>query len=234
MNSLSVCLSAIFFLFIYIIVGITQENFTIDGPKYHWRAKYGMRERKSKKWRERFIEQQELDQKSYPFYPSPKGSTNHWMNYIEHRVKMMRPGMIVYCQRKFIRLRFDKYVEENSASDRIAAFLTRKLPSLIFIGAAQMAPNSPIGIKKRLRCPGVRKLMNSFRKFNNCVVRLVDEYKTSQTCAKCFRLFDRRTKNDRFVCYRCIPNGLLLHRTSTCQKSLLAKRAIEIIKMNAN
>lgn len=130
------------------------------------------------------------------------------MNYIEHRVKMMKPGMNVYTQRKFIRLRFDKYVEENRASDSIAAFLTRKLASLIFIGAAQMAANSPIGIKKRLRCPGVRKLMNSFKKLNNCVVRFVDEFKTSQTCAKCFKPFNPLTKNDRYkVCRQCIPKA---------------------------
>lgn len=76
---------------------------------------------------------------------------------------MMQPGMQVYTMRKYIHLRLDKHIEENRASDRIAAFLTRKLPSLIFIGSANIAPNSPIGIKKRLRCPGVRKLMNSKR-----------------------------------------------------------------------
>lgn len=116
--------------------------------------------------------------------------------------------MQVYTTRKFIHLSLDKYIEENRASDKIAAFLTRKMPSLILLGAAEMAPNSPIGIKKRLRCPGVRKLTNSFKKLNNCVVRKVDEYKTSQTCAKCFRPFDRRTKKDRFkVCHQCIPNA---------------------------
>ena len=129
------------------------------------------------------------------------------MNYIEHRVKMLKPGMEVYTQRKYIRLNLDKHIEEHRASDCIAAFLTRKLPSLIFLGAAQMAPNSPIGIKKRLRCPGVRKLLNSFKKLHNCVVVMVDEFKTSQTCAKCFRPFDRRTSKDRYkVCHQCIPN----------------------------
>lgn len=115
--------------------------------------------------------------------------------------------MQVYTQRKFIRLRFDKHIEEHRASDSIARILTKNLASLIFIGAANMAPNSPIGIKKRLRCPGVRKLVNSFRKLGNCCIRMVDEWKTSQTCAKCFQPFDRRSKFDRFkVCYDCIPN----------------------------
>lgn len=52
---------------------------------------------------------------------------------------MMGPGMEAYTTRKRIRQKLDKYIVENRAS--IAAFLTKKLPSLIFIGAAQMAPN---------------------------------------------------------------------------------------------
>ncbi|XP_031620919.1 uncharacterized protein LOC116339277 [Contarinia nasturtii] len=129
------------------------------------------------------------------------------MCYIAYYVKMMKPAMAVYTTRKFIRLRLDKYIEENRASDKIAASLTKKKSALVFIGAAQIAPNSPIGIKKRLRCPGLRRLLNSFKKLGNCIVRLVDEYNTSQTCAKCFRPFDRRTKSDRYkVCQHCIPS----------------------------
>lgn len=189
------------------LIFFTQENITINGPKYHFRTKYNIRERKSEKWQRLFIENEQNDRNQYIFYPSPKGRSN-WMNYIEHRAKMLRQGMQVYTQRKFIRLSLDKHIEENRASDRIAAFLTRTLSSLILLGAAQMAPNSPIGIKKRLRCPGVRKLLNSLKKLNNCVVRMVDEFNTSQTCAKCFRPFDRRTRKDRFkVCHECIPNA---------------------------
>lgn len=141
----------------------TQENITIDGPKYHFRAKYNKRKRKSDKWSQLFTQQEQLDRQQYPFIPSPKGRSN-WMCYIIHRVKMMQPGMQVYTARKFIRLRLDKHIEETRASDRIAALLTRKLSSLIFVGAAEMAPNSPIGVKKRLRCPGTRKLLASFKK----------------------------------------------------------------------
>ncbi|XP_055310390.1 uncharacterized protein LOC129573626 [Sitodiplosis mosellana] len=125
-----------------------EENITIDGPKYHFRAKYGKRKRKSEKWLRLFTELEQHDRNQYPFYPSPKGASN-WMSYIEHRVKMLQPGMEVYTARKYIRLNLDKHIEETRASDTIAAFLTRKLPSLIFLGAAQMAPNSPICIKKR-------------------------------------------------------------------------------------
>lgn len=159
------------------------------------------------KWSQLFTEQQQRDRASYWFMASPKGQKYHWKNYITHMVKMMQPGMKVYASHKYLRVRFDKYVEETRACDRIAVFLTRKLPSLILLGAAQMAPNSPIGIKKQLRCPGTRRLLNSLKKLNNCVVRFVDEFKTSQTCAKCFRAFDPRTKKDRYkVCHQCIPN----------------------------
>lgn len=146
------------------------------------------------------------------------------MSYITHRVKMLQPGMKVFTTRKFIRLRLDKHIEENRASDRIAAFLTRTLASLIFIGSANMAANSPIGIKKRLRCPGVRKLMNSFKKLNNCVVRFVDEFKTSQTCGKCFRAFDRRTKRDRYkVCHQCIPHATNITTDKHLSKVIISK-----------
>ncbi|XP_031635256.1 uncharacterized protein LOC116348406 [Contarinia nasturtii] len=163
-----------------------EENITIDGPKYHFKAKYGKRKRKSDQWTELLQKQRELDYKRYAFFPSPKGRS-HWMCYIAYYVKMMKPAMAVYT----IRFRLDKYIEENRASDKIAASLTKKKSALVFIGAAQIAPNSPIGIKKRLRCPGLRRLLNSFKKLGNCIVRLVDEYNTSQTCAKCFRPFDR-------------------------------------------
>lgn len=122
---------------------------------------------------------------------------------------MMQDGMSVYATRKYARLSFDKHVESNRASDKTAAALTNKKPSMIYLGAAQMAPNSPIGIKKRLRCPGTRKLLVSFKKLGNCVVRFVDEYYTSQTCAKCFGRFDRRTKKYRFkVCTQCHPTAM--------------------------
>lgn len=108
-----------------------------------------------------FTEQEQRNRTQYVFYPSAKGQM-HWLNYIVHRAKKLDPGMRVYTQRKFIRLRLVKYIEENRA-----VFLTRKFALLIFIGAAEMATNSPIGIKKRLRCPGTRRLLNSFRKSGN-------------------------------------------------------------------
>lgn len=40
----------------------------------------------------------------------------------------------------------------------------------------------------------------------NCVILPVDEYFTSQTCAKCFGRFPRHTRSRRFkVCLNCLP-----------------------------
>lgn len=106
-----------------------------------------------------------------------------------------------------MKLGLDKYIQENRASDEIARRLTQGKSTLAFIGSANMAPNSPIGIKRRLRCPGTRKLVKSFKKLGNVTVRFVDEFKTSQTCGKCFRAFDPRTKRNRYkVCHACMPS----------------------------
>lgn len=47
------------------------------------------------------------------------------------------------------------------------------------------------------------------------MVLFIDEYMTSQTCAKCFSRFDPRTKRQRFkVCKECVPRdyaGIALH-----------------------
>lgn len=139
--------------------------------------------------------------------------------------------MAVYATQKYARLSFDKYVESNRASDQFAVQLTRKQTSMVYLGAAQMSPNSPIGIKRRLRCPGTRKLLASFKKLGNCVVRFVDEYYTSQTCAKCFGRFDRRTKANRFkICQQCVPNdaallpGMIISKMSSRQLQKLRKQ----------
>lgn len=153
------------------------------------------------------------------------------MSYIEYRLAMMTQGMAVYATRKYARLSFDKFVESYRISDKIAASLTNKKPSMIYLGAGQMAPNSPIGIKRRLRCPGTRKLLASFKKLGNCVVRFVDEWNTSQHCAKCIERFDRRTRNHKFkVCQECHPielDGLISPRVIV---SKLSKRKLKQLR----
>lgn len=50
----------------------------------------------------------------------------------------------------------------------IAKYLKLKKKCLILIAAAGMSPISPIGVKKRLRCPGARKLLASIKNLENC------------------------------------------------------------------
>ncbi|XP_055317529.1 uncharacterized protein LOC129576435 isoform X2 [Sitodiplosis mosellana] len=176
-----------------------EENITIAGPTYHWRAKRSKRRQKEERWQRTFKEQLQREIRSYPVDPSPK-SKDAWKSYICHRLTMMALGIAVFGTRKYARLSFDKYVGSTRASGKIAASLTNKKPSMIYLGAAQMAKNSPIGIKRRLRCPGTRKLLASFKKLNNCTVR--------RHAQKCLGRFDPRTKRNRFkVCRQCWLNG---------------------------
>lgn len=132
---------------------------------------------------------------------------HRWRYYIWHRLKMHEHGIAVYTTDKYTRLSFDKYVRSNSVCDSVAHMFTGNRPALMHLGAAEMAPNSPIGIKKGLRCPGTRKMLRSYRKCAHCKVNMVDEYYTSQTCGKCYARFDRRTKKHRFkVCTDCRPD----------------------------
>lgn len=178
----------------------------IGSKRYHWDAKKRKRDRKRNWLTADFTRKEQNDRESYPVIPSPRGK--YWRSYVYHRLEMMEDGLDTYATRQYARLELDKYIESTRAVDKTAASLTNKLPSLIFIGAAEIAANSIIRIRKYVRCPGVRKLVRSFKKLGNCYIRYVDEFMTSQTCAKCFGRFDRRTRSHRFkVCQNCKPNG---------------------------
>ncbi|XP_055305360.1 uncharacterized protein LOC129570029 [Sitodiplosis mosellana] len=184
-----------------------EANYTISSKQYHYWTKQTVRNRQGKRWTKDFVKVERQDRENralYPVMPSPLG--RHWQNYIRHRLKMTERGIAVYTTDKYTRLNFDKYVRANSVTDSIAGMLTNHQPTLMHFGAAQMSPSSPIGIKKSLRCPGNRKMIRSYKKCRGCVSNMVDEYYTSQTCAKCFGRFDRRTKRHRFkVCHDCRP-----------------------------
>lgn len=138
--------------------------------------------------------------------PSPLGAD--WLSYIRHRLKMMKKGIAVYTTDKYTRLAFEKYVESNRVCDSIAGMLTNHQPTLIHFGGAEMAANSPIGMKKNLRAPGNRKMLRSYRKCRGCYVNIVDEWYTSQTCGKCYGRFDRATRRNRFkICEDCRPQS---------------------------
>lgn len=120
--------------------------------------------------------------------------------------------MEVYASHPYSRLKMDKYIESNRAIDKITKKLCNNEQSIAYIGGAEFSPNSPIGIKKHVRCPGTRKLARSFRKFGT-FVHYVDEYNTSQHCGRCGQRFDRRlAKNARFkVCQGdCVPHPALM------------------------
>lgn len=44
--------------------------------------------------------------------------------------------MDAYTTTKYTRLQFDKYIESNRASDKVAAMLTNREPTLIHLGGA--------------------------------------------------------------------------------------------------
>lgn len=161
--------------------------------------------------------------------PSPRDSS--WEHYIKHRLRVMENGIATYTQRSYARLRLDKYIEWHRAIDKIAGTLVNHKPAIIWVGAGQIAANSIISIRKHVRCPGTRKLVEAFQKRGNCVVIMVDEFNTSQHCAKCFSRFDRRTKSYRFkTCENCQPNQILqlptLIVTNVSKRILQMRRTI--------
>lgn len=119
---------------------------------------------------------------------------------------MLDDGMSAYARRTYARLDLDHYIQSNRASDKIAVELTKNQPSMIYFGGASLAPNRPIGLKKRKRCPGTRKFVVSVKKLGHSRIKFVDEYYTSQTCPNCFKRFPQNTRRHRFkLCKECDP-----------------------------
>lgn len=97
-------------------------------------------------------------------------------------------------------------------------------PAIVYMESADFAPNSPISIIKHVRCPGLRKLIGAFKERGDCIIRSVDEYMTSQYCAKCFTRFPRWTKSKRFkTCNNCQQNPII---TNVSKRVLQMQRAI--------
>lgn len=154
--------------------------------------------------RREYTEFEQNDLNAHPVMPSPRGS--QWIPYIRHRLRMLQKGMATYATRKYARFGMDKYIEENRAMDYFVNQLTNKKPCLFYMGAVEISPNSPIRIKKHVRCPGTRRFVNSVKKKRNCVVRYVGEDYTSQTCPRCGTRYPQHTRSDRFkTCHHCIP-----------------------------
>lgn len=183
-----------------------QTNFKISPRRYHWGTKEKKRERKRERLSEQFTAETAASVLMYGRAPSPRGAS--YRDYIQQQMHLLPIGMATFATRWYGRQLLDKYIESNRECDEIAKQVTQNSPSLVMLGAAELNPNRPIGIKGRKRCPGVRKLVSSIKKFGHSAVIFVDEYFSSQTCSNCFRRFDRNTRKDRFkVCKKCKPTN---------------------------
>lgn len=178
----------------------------ITSKQFHWRAKQNKRNAKAKRWTKEFTQFEQNDLKNrtlYPVTPSPLGK--HWLNYVHHRLKMVKKGLEAYTTRKYTRLSLDKYIESSRAIDQIAGEMVNGQPALVFLGnGGDTPPNSPIRIKKHVRCPGKRKILRAFKKRRKVIVLPVDEYFTSQTCGRCLQRLDIRTKNTNSRCVKTV------------------------------
>lgn len=212
-------------LFIYFSL---QTIFKISPRRYHWGTKHKKRERKLERLSAQFTAEMQHDFTRYPSIPSPRGAI--WRNYVTHRMRMWQTGINTFATRQYGRLLLDKYIQSNRECDELAVGITQNQPSLIMLGAAELNPSRPIGIKRNKRCPGVRKLVTSIKKLGHSAVIFVDEYFTSQTCANCFSRFDRNTRQHRFkVCKKCKPTNQVLESEWLPMKIVtqLGKRALK-------
>lgn len=205
-----------------------------SSKEYHYDTHQRVRDAKLERITRIFNYDEEVDRNraaaTIGSMPSPRTST--WRHYITHRLKMSQDGMATYTQRSVARLRLDKHIRWRRAIDRIAAKLVHKRSALIHVGAGQISPNSPISIKKYMRCPGTRKLLDAFKRRGNCMFRLVDEYMTSQLCAKCFGRFPQWTRPKRYkLCANCNPDISVwlpeLIVTNVSKRLLQMRRKIE-------
>lgn len=101
--------------------------------------------------------------------------------------------MAAYARRRYARLSFDRYIESQREGDWLAGLLMRNEPTLVNIGAAEMAANSPVGIKKGMRYPGAFHIEYIKITGQSDVVEENEDF-TSQTCANYFREFPLRIR----------------------------------------
>ena len=125
---------------------------------------------------------------------------------MQFRLNMMERGIAVYTTKQYTRIRLDHYIESNRTIDKLVGKMVNYKSAVVFVGAAQWSPSSPIKIKKHVRAPGVRKIVRALKKRHNCYVVFVDEYMTSQHCGRCVKRFPLSTRSHRFkVCVDCKP-----------------------------
>lgn len=202
-----------------------------SSKRYHYDTKKGVRDVKRERMARLFKFEQEYDRNetaaSIGQMPSPRGIS--WLTFIKHQLRMMKRGIETYTERGYARLKLDKYIESQRAIDKKAGKLVNGKAAIIYLGSADFSPNSPIKIRKHVRCPGTRKLIAAFKKRGNCIVRMVDEFMTSQLCARCFRQFPRNTRSDRFKkCNDCHPDPSV--RLPELIVTNVSKRALQMMR----
>lgn len=75
------------------------------------------------------------------------------------------------------------------------------------MGAAKIAANSIIKIKKHVRAPGNRSMLKSFKKMQGNTIRMTNEDRSSRLCGRCYTPFPLSTLSHRFkVCEWCLPD----------------------------
>ena len=206
-------------------------NFKISPRRYHWGTRQKVRERKIDRISAGFTEEMRLNLRNYERVPSPRGEL--WMLYIELQMHLLPIGIATFGTRKYARLLLDKYIESNRESDETAKLITENRPSLIMLGGAELHPSRPIGIKRRKRCPGTRKLVVSIKKLHHSRVIFVDEYFTSQTCPNCFGRFAQNTRKNRIkICKKCKPTNPHIGEAQLPNKIVtqLGKKALEVAR----
>lgn len=191
---------------------VQKENIRISSKRYHYDAKQGQRDKIAEQLSRVFKYDEEIDRnriaEEIGEMPSPKGTT--WNAYFHHRLRMMADGIQTYTTRRYARLQLDKHIEWHRAIDKMANQLVCGMPAILFIGAGKWSPNSPISIRKYVRVPGTHKLVAAIQKRGDCFVIMVDEWKTSQLCGRCFGPFPRWTYHKRYKkCENCHPNPIL-------------------------
>lgn len=128
------------------------------------------------------------------------------MNYVVHRLRMIDRGIEAYATKQYTRIRLDQYIESNRILDKTVGKMVNYQAAVVYVGAAQWSPSSPIKIKKHVRAPGVRKIVQALKKRRNCYMIFIDEYMTSQHCGRCVKRYPLATKSHRFKkCVNCKP-----------------------------
>lgn len=178
-----------------------KVNFKISPKQFHWNTESGIRAKSAKQMTNKFTLTEQSHLKNYPIMPSPRG--DQWKAFVQHRIKMHHPAMKAYARPKYARLMLSKRILTQRERDLTAKRITKNQPSIIFCGGVEMAPNSPIGIKKNRRCPGTRHLETSVKKLGHSDFIRVNEDYTSQTCATCHNKFPKTTKKHRFKVCSC-------------------------------